>query len=133
MTSAAGRDGAQPLFVENVARIAHEVNREWCRAIGDDSQPSWEDAPEWQRSSAINGVRFHATHPDATAEASHESWLKEKTANGWTYGETKDPEKKTHPCCRPYAELPVEQRAKDHLFRAVVRMARSLEPGCESW
>ena len=32
----------------------------------------------------------------------------------------KDAERKEHPCCVPYDALPVEQKTKDYLFRAVV-------------
>lgn len=35
-------------IVEQIARMAHEANRAYCQALGDDSQPAWEDAPEWQ-------------------------------------------------------------------------------------
>lgn len=105
---------------EWVASVAHEINRAYCQSIGDDSQPEWHDAPEWQRESAINGVKFHIENPDATPEASHQNWYEHKAADGWTYGEVKDPEVKTHPCFRAYSELPQEQRSKDYLFRAVV-------------
>ena len=101
--------------------MAHEANRTWCAVLGDDSQPAWEDAPEWQRQSAINGVQFHIDNPIAHPIDSHDNWMREKVANGWTYGEVKDPEAKTHPCLRPYHELPEEQRRKDWLFVAVVR------------
>ena len=104
-----------------IAKVCHEVNRAYCKAIGDSSQPAWDDAPDWQKVSAANGVRFHKENPDAGAAASHESWLKEKAADGWKYGSVKDPEKKEHPCFVPYDQLPVEQRAKDYLFCAVVR------------
>jgi hypothetical protein len=40
--------------------------------------------------------------------------------NGWTYGQVKGAHAKTHPCCVPYEELPVEQRRKDALFKAIV-------------
>lgn len=106
--------------IYDAARTAHEVNRAYCQAIGDNSQPTWADAPLWQRTSAIEVVRFHQDNPEATPENSHESWLKTKVADGWVYGPVKDPEKKEHPCMRPYAELPLELRVKDHLFRAVV-------------
>lgn len=108
------------LNVLMIAHIAHEVNRAYCTSIGDDSQPAWADAPDWQKQSALNGVRFHVGNPDATPENSHENWLAEKEADGWTYGEVKDPEAKTHPCFLPYADLPADQRAKDALFMAVV-------------
>jgi hypothetical protein len=54
-------------------------------------------------------------------EQSHESWWAEKQRTGWTYGPVKDAEKKTHPCCVPYAELPREQQRKDALFFAIVK------------
>jgi len=46
--------------VEQVARVAHEANRAYCESIGDTSQVRWEDAPQWQRDSALKGVQFHA-------------------------------------------------------------------------
>lgn len=105
---------------EAIARVAHEVNAAFCRAYGDDSQPSWNDAPQWQKDSAINGVIFHRENPDAGPEASHNSWMAEKEADGWVYGVEKDPGKKEHPCMVPFSELPPEQQAKDFLFRQVV-------------
>lgn len=110
---------------EDIARVAHEVNRAYCAAIGDDSQPTWAEAPEWQRSSAIEGVRFH-TSADHGPEASHESWMRQKLAEGWKYGPVKDPEAKTHPCIVPFNELSDKQQAKDFLFRAVVHALRDV-------
>jgi hypothetical protein len=111
--------------IENIAKVCHEVNRAYCMAIGDNSQPSWENAPEWQKQSAIRGVEFHIANPDianpdAGPSASHEEWLKVKEADGWKYGPVKDPEKKEHPCYVPYEELPAEQKAKDFIFTAIV-------------
>ena len=110
---------------EQIARVAHEVNRAYCQALGDDGQPAWEDAPEWQRTSAINGVNMHALNPDAGPEASHEAWMQEKVDSGWVYGEVKDPEAKTHPCMVPFSGLPREQQAKDFIFRSVVHALMS--------
>jgi hypothetical protein len=107
--------------IEMAARVAHEVNRAYCASIGDTSQPAWADAPEWQRQSAINGVKFTLASPTATPERSHESWLTEKAADGWKFGPVKNPEAKEHPCFVPYGELPAAQRVKDYLFLAVVR------------
>lgn len=106
-------------FTEQVAKVCHNVNKAYCESIGDNSQPSWDDAPQWQKDSAMNGVDFHMRN-DVTPEQSHENWMKEKIETGWVYGEIKDPDNKTHPCMIPYNELPVEQRTKDYLFKAVV-------------
>lgn len=107
--------------VTRIAKVAHEINRAYCAALGDTSQQAWDDAPDWQRASAIKGVEFHIANPDAPPSASHESWYKEKEADGWVFGETKDPVAKTHPCMVHYDQLPAAQQAKDYLFIAVVR------------
>lgn len=105
--------------IEAAARAAHEANRAWCILHGDNTQPEWDRAPDWQRTSAINGVMGAVAGNGP--EASHESWLAEKRATGWRYGPVKDPDKKEHPCFVPYADLPPEQRAKDDIFVGVVR------------
>ena len=105
---------------EHIAKICHQANKAWCEVLGDNSQPSWEDAPEWQKTSVINGVKFHVENPDAKASASHESWLAEKKKDGWKYGKVKDADKKEHPCYVPYEQLPIQQQLKDYIFRATV-------------
>lgn len=102
------------------ARMAHEMNRAYCMAIGDDSQPLWEEAPAWQRESAIAGVLAKLADPTMTPEGSHEGWLKHKQEDGWVWGPVKDPAKKEHPCMVPYDQLPQEQKVKDYLFCAAV-------------
>jgi len=102
------------------AQATHEINRAYCLSLGDDSQAPWADAPEWQRESAVKGVEFHVTNPDVDASASHDSWMAQKVADGWVYGEVKDADKKTHPCIVPFAELPPSQQLKDVLFKATV-------------
>ena len=105
---------------EAIAKVCHETNRAYCQTIGDNSQPSWEDAPQWQRESATKGVEFCLANPDAPPSANHESWLKVKEAEGWKYGPVKDAETKEHPCYVPYEQLPVDQQKKDALFKAIV-------------
>lgn len=67
----------------DIAAICHEANRMLCLADGDTSQPTWFEAPAWQRRSAIAGVEFNAGNPSAPASASHDSWLAVKEADGW--------------------------------------------------
>ena len=112
---------------ESIAKVCHEVNRAYCQAMGDDSQPAWEDAPEWQRSSASLGVVLH-TENNVGPEASHASWMAQKVAEGWVYGEVKDSDAKTHHCIVPFDQLPKEQQAKDFIFRAVVHALRATSP-----
>lgn len=106
--------------VQKIAIVCHETNRGYCRSINDFSQPTWEDAPDWQKNSAIMGVEFRLKNPEATAESMHKSWMEQKQKDGWVYGSVKNPEKKEHPCMVPYSDLPPEQRKKDELFSAIV-------------
>lgn len=112
---------------EQIARVCHEVNRAYCQALGDDSQPAWEDAPAWQQSSARAGVSLHLAQPDAGPKASHDSWLSQKQAEGWHYGPVKDADNRLHPCMVPFEQLPVEQQAKDFIFRAVVHALKETQ------
>jgi len=111
--------------VVDVAKICHEANKAYCETLGDFSQPDWEGAPEWQRSSAIKGVEFNIKNPTAPASASHDCWLEQKKAEGWEYGPIKDPIKKLHPCFVPYEKLPKAQKAKDHLFKNIVAVFKT--------
>jgi len=104
-----------------IARVCHEANRGWCAANGDLSQPAWDDAPEWQRESAVLGVTGILEGRITRPEESHESWLAQKVADGWVYGEVKNPAAKQHPCMVAYAEIPEDQRQKDAIFFGVVR------------
>ncbi len=106
--------------LKDIAKVCHETNKALCETQGDMSQPSWEDAPDWQRNSALKGVAFHLTNLDAGTADSHNSWLAEKAADGWIYGPVKDADKKEHPCFVPYEELPASQQVKDYLFRSIV-------------
>ena len=118
-------DGPDQDQAVTIARIAHEANRAWCEFNGDMSQPAWDDAPEWQTASAINGVIFHMQNPGIADSASHDSWMAEKVAAGWVYGEEKNPDASppTHPCITDYENLPPAQRFKDRLFSTVVNAA----------
>jgi hypothetical protein len=104
---------------EQIARVCHESNRALQAVQGDPApSPAWDEAPEWQRASAIEGVAKAIA--GATPEQLHESWVESKRADGWTYGEVKDADTKTHPCLVPYDELPEGQRVKDLVFARIV-------------
>jgi len=112
---------------EQIAKVAHEVNRAYCQSVGDYTQPKWEDAPKWQIASALAGVELHIRDPNAGVEDSHVSWMNQKLADGWKYGVLKDEDRKTHPCIVPYNKLSVEQQTKDYIFRQVVHSMVALE------
>lgn len=106
--------------IQKIAQVCHEANRALCAVIGDNSQLPWADAPEWQRSSAVDQVKWFLANPHAPDSAVHDSWMAAKLADGWAHGPAKDADLKTHPCLVPFDQLPLEQQAKDKLFKAVV-------------
>jgi hypothetical protein len=113
------------------AEAAHEINRIFCEATGDNSQLSWKEAPDWQQKSAIEGVKF-ALEGHTPAEQ-HASWCDNKYKDGWKFGPVKDPDKKEHHCLVPYDQLPLQQQLKDGLFiKTVTEMAKALHSTLET-
>ena len=49
------------------------------------------------------------------AENVHETWAQGRIAEGWTYGEKRDDNKKTTPCLVPYSELPDSEKEYDRV------------------
>src|SRR5687767_8184628 len=105
---------------EVLGRTVHEAVRALCQASGDNSLPPWSEATQEQRNSTFAMIDFTIANPDAPPSAQHDRWMDERKAQGWTWGPRKDPEARTNPALVPYEELPVIQRAKDHVIQAIV-------------
>lgn len=114
--------------VVRAAFAAHEMNRLFCLLLGDDSQKPWDQAPEWQKASAVAGVKAIEANPKLDPAQSHRGWMEHKLNDGWRYGPEKDEVKKEHPCLVPYEDLPPAQQVKDAIFGAVVRAVLSTSP-----
>lgn len=114
-----------PERIEQIARITHEANRAYCLTLGDKSQVPWDEAPDWQKDSARNGVAFIMAECEVHANVqhwlSHSNWMLQKQQEGWKYGPVKDAEKKEHPCMVDFFDLPIEQQMKDKLFVSIVK------------
>lgn len=112
--------------IEHLAKLTHTVNKALCEASGDDSQVSWDEAPDWQKESAIEGVIANANFTVQSGgrplppEDNHDKWMSKKLRDGWRYGPVKDAENKVHPCLLPWNELPRADRLKDILFGGIV-------------
>jgi hypothetical protein len=105
-----------------VAKTCHEVNRAFCREVlMDHSHLPWEQTPQSLKDSIFSGVLAHFEDPELTPEESHRKWMEYKSAEGWTFGNNKDADAKTHPCMLPYDQLHKHDRAKDHLFASVCK------------
>ena len=66
------------------------------------------------------------------AENVHDVWAPGRIAEGWTYGEKKDAEKKTTPLLIPYDELPESEKEYDRntafeTLKLIVKMGYRIE------
>ena len=50
---------------------------------------------------------------ESIAKNVHEVWAESRIKQGWTYGEKRNDELKTHPCLIPYEELPEVEKDYD--------------------
>jgi RyR domain-containing protein len=105
---------------EEIARVIHMANAELQRIQGDPvpSQP-WDSETQELRDGVIANVRN--ARGGMTPRLLHEEWVRDKERHGWTLGDEKDSQRKTHPCLVRYEELPDWQRDKNRLFVAIVR------------
>ena len=103
------------------AKINHEVNLCLNRFYGQEARPAWDKLTEDERHAAFISVQNIIDNPDMTPAESHAKWMEVRLAEGWRYGEVKDPVKKTHPDLVSYSELPDAEKLKDHLFIAIVK------------
>jgi RyR domain len=111
-------------YLHGIAKTCHEANKAWCEINGDWEQKDWAEAEEWQRNSAIEGVRWRLDNPGAAPDGQHNAWMQSKLADGWVYGEVKDADAKTHPCLVSFDRLPKYQQRKDRLFCSIVDALR---------
>jgi hypothetical protein len=110
------------IAAEDIARVIHAANRELQIVQGDPRpSPPWDDAPDYQVRESTASVAEALADPGRTPEQNHQGWHDRLTADGWTYGEVKDPVAKTHPDLLPFGQLPEHEQQKDRLFIAIVR------------
>lgn len=111
---------------EDIARIAHEINRALCASHGDKSHRAWSHTKKDERDGKVAAVAYLMDNAAVSPEQQHAAWLESKAADGWTHGKEKDVDKKKHPCMKPWDELEDIQKAKDYVFKMVVSQLAAL-------
>lgn len=66
------------------------------------------------------------------AKNAHDIWAKQRLAEGWSYGPTRNDSKKEHPCLVPYEELPDSEKQYDRnaameTLKAVLALGYKIE------
>jgi hypothetical protein len=112
----------------HVARVCHEANRAYCLTMGDTSHAPWDDARQDLKDSVVAGV-LNIMHGEVTKPGeSHKRWYDYKVDAGWRYGETKDPDAKTHPNLVAFEQLPLSEQRKDVLFVSICNTLLGMWP-----
>ena len=78
---------------------------EKLKAVGCDFTPVVDGKPEL--------IEFTVEEIEIMAEMEHSRWNREKFMAGWSFGEKKDPAKKTHPCLVEWKDLLERDKEKD--------------------
>lgn len=61
------------------------------------------------------------------ARNTHEVWAQNRTQQGWSYGPSRNDERKEHPCLVPYDELPASEQDVDrHTVTAMLKAILAL-------
>jgi len=99
---------------EELARIVHSAHVAYNIILGDNAPDSPWDALSFRHQEQV-ARRVKSIRQGHGAAQIHAEWVDEMKRWGWKLGDVKDPAKKTHPCLRPYDELPPEQQDKDRM------------------
>ena len=66
------------------------------------------------------------------AENAHDLWAKQRLADDWRYGPSRDDAQKHHPCLIPYADFPTAEKVYDRqaameTLKAIVALGYGIE------
>ena len=67
------------------------------------------------------------------AQNAHDIWAKERMAQGWQYGSSRQDKDKLHPCLVPYEDLPESEKVYDRntaleTLKAVCALGYTISP-----
>ena len=65
-----------------IARVCHIVNKAYCEATGDYSEPSWESTPMSAKEALLNEVRQWVNFPDSLPQSHGEQRIKDHICRG---------------------------------------------------
>jgi len=128
------------LTVEQIARVAHEVNRQYVIGLRDRTlpptkqiggaflppppvepePPTYDQEAPGTQIGLMDAVHLVLDNPAIAPGELHHKWLMTRQAQGWRYGPKKDPIRMEHPNIAPFDMLSPAEQAKDFIFRAVV-------------
>ena len=118
--------GGREALTERRAIFVYEGARLQATAMDAPIVPEPWDDREWAFRDQFLGVIDMMCGPDrkSSPEELHDDWVRAYEAMGWSYGEVRDPDAKTHPDMVPFGELEFREQIKDAVFVALCEIAR---------
>lgn len=106
--------------IEAIAKVSYAAHVAYSHVLEEENVIEWDTLPPWKRDAIKAGVRLRLRNPNAPISSAHDYWCDFMTKEGWTFGDVRDDDKKTHPDLIDYHALPPVQKMKDYLFVSVV-------------
>lgn len=108
---------------EEIAKVAYQTYREYLKNTNSTTNLlDWDECPDWEKKSAIIGVRTYINNPEDSIEKNHERWMKERLTNNGVYYTERDkisfdylPREPI-----PFLQLSKKLQVKDFIFQNVV-------------
>jgi hypothetical protein len=106
--------------LSQIAHVAHEAYRAYCRTLDEFTKMPWQYAPKWQHDITLSCVRYAIATPNSSPQQVHDHWLAVMYEAGWSYGADFNEANHTHQYVLPYDKLPTKRRRKYALMVAIV-------------
>lgn len=107
-----------------IARVCYDSIKALNESVGDYWMVPWGEASQNEKNFFIKGVQ-EVWGAGCDAKAAHEIWMKNRLSEGWSRG-PKNTRKQTHPSLIPFSKLSQFEKAKDHIFAAIVKNLKPL-------
>ena len=110
----------------DIAQECHNKNNELMMMNGEEQNGNWDSLDRHTKFINLKSVIKALENPDLTAKDMHDEWMNNKIADGWKYGDVKDPELKTHPLIIDYDLMKDVDKMKDQIFIDVCNKYREI-------
>jgi hypothetical protein len=89
--------------------------------------------PEPMDTSAVQLTADLLELTELLARNAHETWARQRLADGWRYGSQRDDARKEHPCLVPYELLPESEKEYDRqtamgTLKAIIALGYRIAP-----
>lgn len=110
----------------DIAQECHNKNNELMMMNGEEQNGNWDSLDRHTKFINLKSVIKALENPDLTAKDMHDEWMNNKIADGWKFGDVKDPELKTHPLIIDYDLMKDVDKMKDQIFIDVCNKYREI-------